>query len=114
MLLLPEGDFGPALRAHDAAPPRRPLARRQEDGGAQVLRALGGLVDALDADVGQPERALRAALDDAAAEAVAEGQREVGAVAGLDALRGPAAEPLVVVARAALVAGVELQMDDRS
>ena len=52
------------------------------------------------------------ALDDAAAELVAELERQVGAVAGVDAVRAPVAELRVEGARSLQVAGVQLEMHD--
>src|SRR5690348_12235873 len=80
-LLLPEGDLPRGRRRDDAAPPGRPLARLEQDGGAEVERALGRRADLGHLDVRQPHRALRRALDDAAPEpALAHVEREVRAL----------------------------------
>ena len=107
---LPEGDLAAGRRGDDAAPARGALAGLEQDGGAQVARALGGRADLGDLDVGQPQRALGGALDDAAAELAAQLEREVRAVAGVDAVRAPVAELRVEGARARQVAGVQLEV----
>jgi hypothetical protein len=52
-------------------------------------------------------------LGDAALDPVAELEREVGAVRDLDCLGLPAEQPGVEVGRAAAVAGLQLEVDDR-
>ena len=69
-------------------------------------------MDVAHLDVRQPHRALGLALDDPAADPVAQIERQVGAVARLDSLRSPAAQLRVQLAGAAQVAGVQLEMDD--
>src|SRR5436190_10350846 len=74
---LPEGDLGRVGRGDHAAPARRALARLEQHGCAELARLVGDVLDSVDLDIGQPQRAPRAALDDAAAEATAEVQPEV-------------------------------------
>ena len=74
-----------------ASPPRcairsAPRAARAAP-GAEPAGAIGDLVDPVDLDVGQPHRAARRALDDAAAEGAAQRQRVVAGAPGVDPLR---------------------------
>src|SRR5919204_1396117 len=111
-LLLPEGQLAARGRRDDAAPAGGALARRQQHRGPQRAGALRRLADLGDLHVRQPERPRRGALDDAAAQPVSQREREVRAVARVDALRRPVAEPVVERARTPEVAGVQLQVDD--
>ena len=87
------------------------LARRQQHRGAELAGVFGGRFDLVDLDVGQPQRARGAALDDPAAES-SQVEGEVGAAPGLDQLPAPAQEVGVERARPCLITGVELQVDD--
>ena len=99
----------PAWRRRCASPPgpRGPRAgpRRPRSRARSVAAPISD-----DLDVGQPQRALGRALDDAAAEPAAQLEREVRAVAGVDAVRAPVAQLRVEGARALQVAGVQLEM----
>src|ERR687896_1396103 len=111
-LLLPEGDLPAGRRLDDAAPARRALARAEQDGAAEPLRAVGRLPDPLDLDVRQPERVLGAALDDPAAERAAHLKRLVCALAGANLLPPPAEQLGIEGACARQVACVQLEVDD--
>src|SRR4051794_5438637 len=111
-LLLPERDLAACGCGGDASPAARPLAWLAQHGGAPEACPVGGPRDVVDLHVGQPERARRLALDDAATEPAAQLDREVGAAAGLNLLRLPAAELRVEGAGALQIAGVELQVND--
>ena len=112
-LRLPERDLAPGGCGNDAPPSRGALAWRKQDRGSESPRPLGRLGDLGDLDVGQPDRALGAALDDAAAQLGAQPKRLVGAVAAGDPLRPPSAELCVERAGAHQIAGVQLEMDER-
>ena len=92
MLRLPEGELRAGRRGDDAAPAGRAFAGLEQDRGPERARSLRGLGDLGDLDVGQPQRPPRLALDDAAAEPAAQLERQVGAAAGVDSFRAPAAE----------------------
>src|SRR4051794_11408246 len=100
--------------AAPAAPPRRARARGEQPRRPEPPRALGGRRDLVDLDVGQPHGPQRRALHDPTAEPPADVERVVGAVGRLDALGAPVAQPGVETARAAHVAGVELEVDHGS
>ena len=109
---LPEGDLAALGRRHHAAPPAGPSRGSSSTRGAEPAGAIGDLVDAVDLDVGQPHRAARRALDDAAPEGAAQRQRVVAGAAGVDPLGAPAQQIRVERARALAVAGVQLEVDD--
>src|SRR4051812_22921814 len=111
---LPERDLAGGRGGDDAAPARRALARGEQHRRAEPPRALGGRRDLVDLDVGQPHGPPRRALHDPATEPPADVERVVGAVGRLDALGAPVAQPGVEPARAAHVAGVELEVDHGS
>src|SRR5262249_37142932 len=70
------------------------------------------LLDPVDLDVGKPERSPCPALDDAAVEAAAEPDREIGAARSLDRFRLPAEQPRIERTRGGLISGVELEMHE--
>jgi hypothetical protein len=75
---------------------------------------LGLFVDLVDLDVGEPERPPCAALDDAAVDAAAESERQIGTAPQLDQLRAPRQHTLVEGTRRRPIGRVQLQMDNRS
>src|ERR1700716_3212870 len=89
--LLPERDLAGLGRRDHATPARRALPRLEEQGGSELSRQVGGRVDLGDLNVGQPDRVLGAALNDATSEILAELEREVRTVHDLDLLCAPAA-----------------------
>src|SRR6476661_6416749 len=110
-LRLPEGDLATVRGRNDAAPALRPLARAEEHLTAQALGPVGCRAEVTDLDVGEPERLVGGALDDPSPDPVAYPQREIRAVAGVDALGPPAEELCVEIHRAAQIAGVQLEVD---
>ena len=109
-----ERDLSAFWAGDNATPSRGPLARLEQHHGTESARALGALRDLIHLDVGQPQRPPGGALDDPAAEAATRREREIGTAARPDELRPPVQQPLVEGARAHLVAGVQLQVDDLS
>src|SRR5438105_8414598 len=89
--LLPQRDLSGLGRRDHATPARRALPRLEEQGGSELARQVGGGVDLGDLDVGQPDRALGAALNDSTSEIVAEFEREVRAIDSVNRLSAPAA-----------------------
>ena len=77
VLRLPEGDLAAVGRADHAAPACRALAWREQDRAAEVLRPLRRGADLGNGHIREPESAVGAALDDPAARALAEVEREV-------------------------------------
>src|SRR5262245_11471893 len=71
-LRLPEGDLAALRRRDHAAPAGWALSGPEQHPGPEPLRPLGHPADLGHRDVGQPEWALGVALDDPAAEPVAE------------------------------------------
>src|SRR5262249_43575302 len=109
-LRLPEGDLAAVWRRYHAAPTGRPLAGLEQDARTQALSTLGRPSDVRHRGIGQPQRALGAALHDPPAQPVAEVEGEVLAPRRLDALRAPAEQLLIKVGGPLAVMGVKLQM----
>ena len=76
-LRLPERELSAFWAGDDATPSRRPLARLEQDRGAEQACAFGALLDPIDLDVGQPQRPPGGAFDDTPAEAAARIEREI-------------------------------------
>lgn len=96
-----------------ASPARGTLARRQQRRGAEETRSLDQVGHVRYLDVGQPIRALRLVLDDAALDAIAGRERRVVAGARMEDVCTPAEQARVKRARAGEIARAELEVDDR-
>src|SRR5258708_35428730 len=110
--LLPERDLSGLGRRDHATPASWALPRLEEHGGTELSRQVGGHVDLVDLDVGQPDRVLAAALNDSTPEIVAEFEREVRTVHSVDRLSAPAAQRRIESAGADQVGGMQLEVYD--
>src|SRR5262245_11332324 len=82
--LLPEPNLAGLGRRYHTTPARQTLARLEQHGRTKPASEIRGRVDPRDFDIGQPDSARGAALDQPTAEIVAQLQRVVRATRVLD------------------------------
>jgi hypothetical protein len=76
-LLLPERELAHCWCGNDAAPAGGALTRLEEDDGAEAPRPPRGFDNVGNTNVRQPPRLVGLTLDDAAAESVAQFERQI-------------------------------------